>query len=73
MITAHDIVTAILIYLSIGAVCWLVLDGLGVITNTFASRPKATAVGMVLASVMMIVIWPKFVYVWLVGAWRVSR
>lgn len=63
----HDLVTCALVYLSIGGVIWLVLDGLGIIDNTFAVRPDATGRAMVLATLMMIFGWPKFIWSWVDG------
>lgn len=63
----HDLVTACLVYLSVGSLIWLLLDGLGIIDNTFAARSNATARAMVLATLMMIVAWPLFVFTWIKG------
>jgi hypothetical protein len=60
-------VTAILIYLSIGSVIWLILDGTGVIDNTYAARNRSAGRAMVFATIMMIVCWPLFVARWLKG------
>lgn len=62
--------TPAMIYASIGAVLWLVLDGLGIIDNTFAARNRVSARAMVMATVMMIALWPWFVWSWLKGMWR---
>lgn len=67
--SADDLITPALVYLSIGAVLWLVLDGLGIIDNTFATRAQASSRAMVLATLMMIVGWPVFVFNWLKGMW----
>ena len=64
-----DLITPALIYLSIGGVLWLVLDGLGIIDNTFAARTQASSRAMVLATLMMIAGWPLFVFRWLKGMW----
>lgn len=64
-----DLVTSALIYLSIGGVIWLVLDGLGIIDSTFAARTQASSRAMVLATLMMIFGWPWFVKNWLKGMW----
>lgn len=63
----HDLVTGTLVYLSIGSGLWLVLDGLGVIDNTFAARAQASRRAMVLATAMMMVMWPWFVFSWVKG------
>lgn len=70
MMSFDGLVTAMLIYLSIGAVIWLVLDGLGIIDNTFAARTRTSAQAMVLATLMMIAAWPCFVFSWLNGMRR---
>lgn len=54
------LVTFLLVYLSIGSLIWLLLDGLGIIDNTFAAR-RSSAQAMVLATLMMIFGWPLFV------------
>lgn len=64
-----DLVTPALVYLSIGSVLWLVLDGLGIIDNTFAARARKSKRAMVLATLMMIAGWPAFVVSWLRGMW----
>jgi hypothetical protein len=63
------LITPALIYLSVGGVLWLVLDGLGIIDNTFATRTRDAKSEMVLATMMMIVGWPLFVFNWLKGMW----
>lgn len=65
--SAHDFVTCGLVYLSGGSLIWLVLDGLGIIGNTFVARPSSSARALVLASLMMIVGWPVFVARWVRG------
>lgn len=60
-------VTAILIYLSAGAILWLVLDGTGVIDHTFAARRGASSQAMAIATVYFILAWPMFVWAWLKG------
>lgn len=55
------------VYLSIGGVIWLVLDGLGIIDNTFAARHAASKRAQVLATLYMIAGWPLFVYAWVKG------
>jgi hypothetical protein len=67
-------VEVILIYLSIGALIWLVLDGLGLVRAGYlASRARAEAspgVAMVFATLMVIVLWPWLVFTWLKGMAR---
>jgi hypothetical protein len=59
-----------MVYLSIGAVIWLVLDRLGIVAGTLVSRPDAPPRSLVLASLMTILAWPVFVASWLRGMWR---
>lgn len=68
--SAHNLVTCFLVYLSIGSLIWLVLDGLGVIDHSFRVRPHSSGKALVLASAMMIVGWPAFIYCWLRGMVR---
>lgn len=70
--TLEAIVRGLLVYIMIGSVIWMVLDGLGIIQNTFVARPNATRTAMVLATLMMIFAWPRFVYVWIKGMRRAS-
>jgi hypothetical protein len=70
--TLEAIVRGLLVYIMIGSVIWMVLDGLGIIQNTFVARPNATKPAMVLATLMMIFAWPRFVYVWIKGMRRAS-
>ena len=70
--SAHDLVTWGLVYLSVGSGIWLVLDGLGVISNSFAAKQSRSG-ALVLATLMMIVGWPVFIYAWLKGMLRAAR
>jgi len=72
-ISAHDLVTGTLVYLSIGSGLWVVLDGLGIIDNSFSARTSASRRAMVLATLMMILAWPWFVALWVRGMWRLQR
>jgi uncharacterized membrane protein YdjX (TVP38/TMEM64 family) len=76
MLSAHDIVTCILIYLAIGAVLWMLLDGLGFVRAQIldwnARGKKLSALSFFLAILLVVVAWPKFVWVMLRGV-RVSR
>lgn len=65
--SAHDLVTCALVYLSVGSCIWLVLDGLGVISNSFVERPSAAGRHVVLATLMMIAGWPWFIWCWVRG------
>jgi hypothetical protein len=71
--SAHDLITASLVYLSIGSAIWVVLDGLGIIENTFIERAAPSGRAMVLATLMMIVGWPWFVAAWINGMRRARR
>lgn len=71
--SADDLVTCCLIHLSVGSLIWLVLDGLGIIENTFAARNQVSSRAMLLATLMMIVAWPAFVYAWVKGMRRPAR
>ena len=68
-------VEVILVYLSIGAMIWLLLDGLGLVRAGYlASRARAEASpggALVLATLMVIVLWPRLVFMWLKGMARV--
>jgi hypothetical protein len=72
--SAHGVVTCSLVYLSIGALIWLLLDCLGVINSSFtAARSGAkpsSPQALVLATAMMIAAWPLFVFVWVKGMAR---
>lgn len=70
MLSAHDLVTCVLVYLSIGSLVWLVLDGLGIINNRFVAHPQRSGRALVLATLMMIVGWPVFVTQWIKGMLR---
>lgn len=62
----HAAVTCALVYCSTGSMIWLILDGLGIINNTFTRRNAGSA-AMVLATLMMIVGWPVFTGRWVWG------
>lgn len=64
------IVTCALVYCSIGSMIWLILDGLGIIDNTYAERNAASSRAMILATLMVIVGWPVFVWQWVRGMVR---
>lgn len=64
--TWHHVITCLLVHCSIGSLIWVILDGLGIIDNTFAKR-NCGAVAMVLATLFMIVGWPLFVGRWVWG------
>jgi hypothetical protein len=53
-------VTALLVYCSIGSLIWLFLDYLGIIKNTFV--PGSSSKAMVMATAFMIVGWPYFIF-----------
>lgn len=60
-------ILGLLIYLNTGALIWCFLDCTGVIDNTYANRNMASKRAMVLATLMMIVCWPVFVFSWVKG------
>lgn len=60
-------ITGILVYINIGSIIWLILDGLGIIDNTYAARTNTSSKAMVLATLMMIFAWPVFVFTWVRG------
>lgn len=72
--SVHGVVTCSLVYLSIGAAIWLALDCLGVINSSFiAARSGAkpsSPQALVLASAMLILAWPLFVFIWVKGMAR---
>jgi thiosulfate reductase cytochrome b subunit len=60
------LITFAFVYVLIGAVLWMVLDGLGILKNSFAERlargnPTSMRVAT-LATAMMILCWPKFAW-----------
>ena len=63
--TIHNLVTGSLIYIAIGALVWCLIDGLGVIRNTYLKRAargeRPSTAGMVLATLLLILTWPRFV------------
>lgn len=65
MFTFHHAVTVFLVHCSIGGLIWVILDGLGVIQNTFTPGKSGTAV--VIATLIMVLGWPLFVWRWLKG------
>jgi hypothetical protein len=73
----HTLVTAALWYLFVGAVIWMVLDGLGIPKASVVARRAAgravTTRGVVMATLLVIVAWPRFVWVWARGMRRASR
>ncbi len=57
------VVEPVLIYLFIGSVIWLVIDGLGIIRATVVMRSAHAPVSgaaLTIATVAMIVFWPLF-------------
>lgn len=77
--SAHDVVTGFLVYLSIGSLIWMVLDGLGIIATTYAERradntaPALLRGAMVVATVLTILLWPLFVFRMAKGVWSARR
>jgi hypothetical protein len=74
MLSSDDLVTCTLVYLSIGAVLWMLLDGLGIIDISHHNdgRPMRKPAA-VIAAVSMIVQWPRFVWHWIKGARRMVK
>lgn len=61
-------VTFALVYLSIGALLWALLDGAGVVQSQFDNTPeRSRKLAMVLATLMMIGGWPVFLHRWMRG------
>lgn len=57
-----DIAVRILLWwLSIGSLVWLVLHTIGVVDQVYAAR-KPAATDMVLATILVIVLWPPAAY-----------
>lgn len=76
-VTAHDLVKAGFVYLAAGSVMWMFMDHLGIVENSFEARLAAgKPVSMriaVLATVLMILAWPKFAWAFVkpfVTGWR---
>lgn len=63
----HTAITCLLVYCSIGCMIWMILDGLGIIDNTFNRRHHGTRKAMVTATLFMIVGWPVFIGRWVWG------
>lgn len=67
-------VEVILVYLSIGALIWLVIERLGIVRQTYdaavARGEPRTKTGTVMATAMVIVGWPRFVWMWVKGMAR---
>lgn len=63
----HTAITCLLVHCSIGSMIWVVLDGLGIIDNTFSKRNAGARKAMVTATLFMIVGWPVFIGRWLWG------
>ena len=63
-----NLITFLMVYLSIGASLWALLDGAGVVQTRFAAAPlRSRSLAMVLATLMMIGSWPVFVHRWVKG------
>lgn len=73
----HALVTLLLWWLLVGAVIWMVLDGLGIVRESVevrrAAGRSATTAGVVLATLLVIIAWPAFVFVWAKGMRRPAR
>jgi len=70
-VTAHDLVTAGLIYLCAGSLLWVLLDAWGIVEHTIKARQKrgekSSLAALVIATLMMILAWPVFVFGFLAG------
>jgi len=63
-------ITALLIYLSIGSLIWVFMDMSGIIDTSVARRNAHLGASLVLATLAMILLWPWFVASWALGMWR---
>jgi hypothetical protein len=59
------------IYLSIGGVIWLLLDGLGIVSESHVQRVASgkpiDMLGIVVHTVELVAFWPLYVWIWLRG------
>jgi len=58
------------VYLSIGSLIWVFMDMSGIIDTTLAKRNAHLGASLVLATVLMILLWPWFLASWALGMWR---
>lgn len=62
LVSRETLVTAFLVWLAIGSLLWVVLDGLGVMTGAYqgklAAGRRLSACHLVLAIMLAIVAWP---------------
>jgi len=71
-ITAHAFATFALIYLCLGCSLWVLLDAGGIVEQTIEARvaargAKPTMAALSIATSMMILAWPVFVFGFLAG------
>ena len=70
-LTAHGFVTGCLIYLCAGSLLWVLLDAWGIVDHTIKARlkrgEKSSMAALVIATAMMILAWPVFVFGFLAG------
>jgi hypothetical protein len=71
------LVTATLWWLFVGSCVWVLIDHAGIVEEFVRERnargTPPTAMGLVLATLFTIVMWPWFVVPWLRGMWRAFR
>ena len=71
MLSAHDLVTIVLVYLAIGSLGWFAAFCSGVIHESYGKHPSVP--GIVIASVCAIVLWPWLVGVIVLAIWNGAR
>jgi len=69
--SAHAFVTGCLIHLCAGSLLWVLLDAFGIVQHTIEQRikrgMKPTLPALVIATMMMILAWPVFIFGFLAG------
>lgn len=71
MLSAHDLVTVVLVYLAIGSLVWLAVWCSGAVHDSYRKHPDGP--GIVIASVGVVVLWPYVAAMFgigLVHGWR---
>lgn len=66
MLSAHDVVTCMLVYTAIGSLVWVALYSAGIIQKTCANL-KHSRFSIVLASIATVIGWPVFGWVFAAG------
>jgi hypothetical protein len=64
--TAHNLVTAALVYLSLGSLVWVALYSAGMIQETYRKRSKPK-IAITLASIGVVCGWPVVGFVFFAG------